>query len=104
VYSFSEIAHPPHGFEAPYLVALVQLDGGPRVTAQLTDVEPSEVRIGMPVERVVRRLRALGPEGYLVYGYKFRPAEMGTGCFSPDGQPMSLRGEKQPVPISAESK
>jgi len=52
---------------------MVQLEEGVRVTAQLTDVEPHEVEIGLPVEMVVRRLREYGPNGYLVYGYKFRP-------------------------------
>jgi len=52
---------------------MVQLEEGVRVTAQLTDVEPHEVEIGLRVEMVVRRLREYGPNGYLVYGYKFRP-------------------------------
>lgn len=73
VYAFSEVAQAPRGFEAPYLVALVALDEGPMVTAQLTDVEPGEVAVGMPVEMVTRRLREHGPQGYIVYGYKFRP-------------------------------
>jgi uncharacterized OB-fold protein len=54
-------------------VALVELEEGVRVTAQLTDVEPDEVEIGMPVEVVTRRIQEKGPHGYLVYGYKFRP-------------------------------
>jgi uncharacterized OB-fold protein len=74
VYSWSEVAQAPHGFSGPYVVALVELDEGVRVTAQLTDVEADEVEIGMPVEMVTRRLQERGgPEGYLVYGYKFRP-------------------------------
>jgi uncharacterized OB-fold protein len=58
---------------------MVQLEEGVRVTAQLTDVEPEEVAIGLPVEMVVRRLREYGPNGYLVYGYKFRP-RIGRGA------------------------
>lgn len=73
VYSFSELALAPEGFAAPYLVALVELEEGLRVTAQLTDVDPEEVEIGMPVEMVTRRLQEKGEQGYLVYGYKFRP-------------------------------
>ena len=73
VFSFAEVAQPPRGFSGPYLVALVDLEEGVRVTAQLTDVEPDEVHIGMPVEMVTRRLQERGPQGYLVYGYKFRP-------------------------------
>ena len=73
VFSFAEVAQAPKGFSGPYLVALVELEEGIRVTAQLTDVDADEVGIGMPVEMVTRRLQEKGPHGYLVYGYKFRP-------------------------------
>lgn len=75
VYSYTTVYHPPAGFEfnAPYVVALVKLDEGPVLTAQLTDVEPEEVAIGMPVEMVTRKLKDGGEEGMIVYGYKFRP-------------------------------
>jgi len=74
VYSFAEVAQPPQGFAGPYMVALVELAEGVRVTAQLTDVDPDDVEIGMAVEMVTRRLQEKGPQGYIVYGYKFRPA------------------------------
>lgn len=75
VYSHSTVYQPPQGFEAyaPYAVALVKLEEGPMVTAQLTDVDPEDVAIGMPVEMVTRKLSEYGEEGLLVYGYKFRP-------------------------------
>jgi len=76
VYSFSSVYHPPEGFDefAPYTVALVKLEEGPMVAAQLTDVEREKVEIGMPVEMVTRRLREDGSKGMIVYGYKFRPS------------------------------
>jgi len=76
VYSYSTVYHPPRGYEefAPYTVALVRLEEGPLVTAQLTDVDADEVRIGMPVEMVTRKVQGDGEEGAIVYGYKFRPA------------------------------
>ncbi len=80
VYSFTHITEAPAGFEqtAPYTVALVQLDEGPVVTAQLTDVDADQVEIGMPVEMVTRKIRSDGNErGMIVYGYKFRPAGLG---------------------------
>ncbi|HEX4964819.1 MAG TPA: Zn-ribbon domain-containing OB-fold protein [Thermoanaerobaculia bacterium] len=73
VYSFAEVSQAPKGFSGPYVVAMVELEEGVRVTAQLTDVEPEDVEIGMPVEMVTRRIQEKGPQGYLVYGYKFRP-------------------------------
>ncbi len=75
VYSFSTVYDAPKGFEgnAPYTVALIKLNEGPLVTAQLTDVGNADVYIGMQVEMVTRKLREDGPRGMLVYGYKFRP-------------------------------
>lgn len=75
VYSFSTLTSAPEGFEAyaPYTVALIKLEEGPMLTAQLTDVAPSEVQIGMPVEMVTRRIRTQGDDGVITYGYKFRP-------------------------------
>ena len=74
VYSFTTVTAPPDTFEAyaPYVLALVKLDEGPIVTAQLTDLEaPPE--IGMAVEMVVRKLRTDGEKGIIIYGPKFRP-------------------------------
>jgi uncharacterized OB-fold protein len=76
VYSYTTVFDPPAGYEdtTPYTVALVKLEEGPLVTAQLTDLESRSVEIGMPVEMVTRRLRSATDErGMLVYGYKFRP-------------------------------
>lgn len=74
IYSFTTIYDAPAGFEhnAPYTVALVKLEEGPIVTAQLTDMDEGELSIGMPVEMVTRKLRTDGEEGMIVYGYKFR--------------------------------
>ena len=76
VYSHTTVQDAPAGFEenAPYTVALVKLEEGPLITAQLTDMGEEAVEIGTPVEMVTRRLRTDGDErGMLVYGYKFRP-------------------------------
>ena len=76
VFSYTTVFDAPAGYEAqaPYTVALVKLEEGPVVTAQLTDLGDEDVAIGMPVEMVTRKLRSDGDErGMLVYGYKFRP-------------------------------
>jgi len=81
VYSFAPMYDAPTGYEesAPYVIALVKLAEGPIVTAQLTDVEEEDVRIGMPVEMVTRRIRSDQDEsGIILYGYKFRPVLAGT--------------------------
>jgi uncharacterized OB-fold protein len=76
VYSFTKVSDAPIGYEesAPYTIALVQLEEGPMVTAQLTDINDEQLQVGMPVEMVTRKLRSDGERGMLVYGYKFRSA------------------------------
>lgn len=77
IYSFATVYDAPEGFEfnSPYVVALIDLDQGPRITAQLTDLGDEPVQIGMLVEMVTRKLKEEGPtgKGLIVYGYKFRP-------------------------------
>ena len=80
IYSFTRMGNAPAGFEeqSPYTVALIKLEEGPIVTAQLTDLGENDVQIGMPVEMVTRKLRSDTDErGMLVYGYKFRPVMAG---------------------------
>lgn len=91
IYSFTTVYEAPERFKEfePYVVALVDLEEGPRITTMLTDLEqewvPDEidgkkrmvmrykVEIGMPVEMVTRRLWSDGKTGLLHHGYKFRP-------------------------------
>lgn len=77
VYSYTTMTSAPSGFEEylPYVVALIKLEEGPVLTAQLTDLDPNEeVSIGMPVEMVTRKMRSdHGDAGILLYSYKFRP-------------------------------
>lgn len=73
VWSWTLVVDAPAGYsdQAPYALALVQMDDGSMLTGQITDLaeRPS---IGMRVEMVTRKLRTDGDEGMIVYGYKFR--------------------------------
>lgn len=73
IYSYTTVQEVPDGFEdqAPYVLALVKLDEGPLVTAQITDLDGLPA-IGDRVEMVTRKLTTEGPRGMIVYGYKFR--------------------------------
>lgn len=75
IFSFTVVQDAPAGYmeQAPYYLALIKLDDGPLLTAQLTDIG-GEVAIGDRVEMVTRKLLTDGPDGVIVYGYKFRPA------------------------------
>ncbi|OGO45820.1 MAG: transcriptional regulator, partial [Chloroflexi bacterium RBG_16_63_12] len=65
VFSYTTVYDAPEGYEgnAPYTVALIKLEEGPLVTAQLTDVDNGKVEIGTPVEMVTRKLREDGERG-----------------------------------------
>jgi uncharacterized OB-fold protein len=73
IYSYTVMQEVPEGYEeqAPYYLALVKLDEGALVTAQITDIDGG-LRIGDRVEMVTRKLTAEGSKGMIVYGYKFR--------------------------------
>jgi len=77
IYSFSEVHSAPAGLEleVPYVLAIVQLDEGPKLTAQIVDCEIGQAKIGDEVEVVFRRIRQDDPEGLFHYGYKFRPVK-----------------------------
>ncbi len=81
LYSFTTMREAPSGYEGnlPYVVAMVKLDEGPMIEAQMTDVNSDELKIGQRVEMVTRKLREYGENGTIVYGYKFRPAVNGSG-------------------------
>jgi len=79
IYSFSELSSGPAGFEleAPYLLAIIELEEGPRLTAQVVGAGEKDVKIGDPVEMVFRKIMEDSPEGLIHYGYKFRLAKKG---------------------------
>jgi len=77
IYSFTEVFVPPEGFEleAPYLLAIIELEEGPKITGQVVEAIEAEAKIGAPVEMVFRRIQESGEEGLIHYGFKFRLAE-----------------------------
>jgi len=77
VYSYTVIRAAPEGFEVftPYVIAIIELDDGVKLTSQVIDCEPEEVHIGMPVQVCFRKIREEGKEGVICYGFKFRPAD-----------------------------
>jgi hypothetical protein len=45
-----QVYHPGFADEVPYVVVLVKLAEGPKITSNLIDCPPSAIRVGMPVE------------------------------------------------------
>ncbi len=76
VVTYTTIHDAPRLFELqkPYVIAIIETEEGVRLTAQLIDARPEDVRIGMKVQATFRKLGAEGEAGVIHYGYKFRPA------------------------------
>ena len=71
VYTYTVIRRgptPAYQKDAPYVIAHVELEEGPRMISNLIGCAPGQVRIGMPVEVVYADV---SPEWTL---YKFKPA------------------------------
>ena len=77
VFSYTIIYAAPKMFEhyTPAIVALVQLDEGPKVLSQIVDCELNELKIGMEVEACFRKLFEQDRGGIISYGFKFRPLD-----------------------------
>jgi len=62
------------GFEdqIPYVLAIVELDDGPRLTTQIVDCSPEELNIGDEVELTFRRTGQDNDDGVVYYSFKFR--------------------------------
>ncbi len=76
VVSYTVIHEAPAQYEMmkPYVLAIIQLEEGCRLTSQVIDVDPAQVKVGMQVESAFRKLGQEGEAGIIHYGYKFRPA------------------------------
>ena len=64
----------PENFEeqVPYPIAIIKLDEGPQITAQIVDCPIDEIKIGMKVKSTFRKIQADGYTGAIYYGYKFK--------------------------------
>lgn len=59
--------------QRPYVLAMVELDEGPKITGQVIDCDPCDMKIGTKVRVTLRKLSEEGPSGVIHYGYKFIP-------------------------------
>jgi len=71
IHTFCVNYYMPPGFEIPLANILVDLDSGGRYMGMGTEVSPDELRVGMDVELVLRRITK--ERGVSVYGYKVKP-------------------------------
>ncbi|MBN1166278.1 MAG: Zn-ribbon domain-containing OB-fold protein [Methanospirillaceae archaeon] len=72
-YSIIRSASDQFSLLTPYVIAIIELDEGCRLTSQVI-CEIDAVYIGMPVKQTFRRLGTDGGSGAIFYGTKFIPA------------------------------
>jgi uncharacterized OB-fold protein len=76
IVTYSVIHTASEQYEAltPYVIAIVKLDEGPQITTQII-CRPDQVKIGMKVKSVFRKIATDGASGIIHYGTKFVPVE-----------------------------
>ncbi len=76
VISYTVVHEAPEAFDIqkPYILAIIEMEEGPRLTAQIIDCDEEDAKIGMRVKSTFRKLHEEGSGGIIHYGYKFKPA------------------------------
>ena len=67
------IAPAPFVDQAPYAMAVVEMDDGPRITTQVVDLAPDQLKAGLKVKLEFRKISEDGHPGPINYGYKAVP-------------------------------
>ncbi len=75
--AFTVIRVPPSQFadQAPYPLAVVELEGGVKVLVQVADARPEELEAGQMVRLELRRIQSEGEAGIICYGHKAVPTQ-----------------------------
>jgi len=73
IMSFTHITSAPTGFTSNYTIAIIKLDEGPTLTAQI--VNPDKTDIEKKVKPVFRKMFSDGSSGVITYGTKFKVVE-----------------------------
>jgi len=73
--SYTEVSSGPEAFaeHSPYCLGIVQLEEGPKITAQLADCKLEDLKIGLKVQASFRKFYDSGEKGSIHYGTKFTP-------------------------------
>ncbi len=75
ILTWTMIYVPPAGFSsyAPYPIAVVELENGEKITAQLVDYDPSHLIVGQKVITILRKIMEPTTDGVIPYGIKVKP-------------------------------
>jgi len=69
-YTVIHIAADAFSKQTPFPIAIIETDEGARLTAQIVDCNPADVKIGGKVEFVFRKMGEEGESGIINYCYK----------------------------------
>jgi uncharacterized OB-fold protein len=77
IVSYTKVYVGPSGFdmEAPYFIAIIELDNKVKLLAQVVDSPEDKIDIGAKVQKIFRKLADNDEEGAIAYGYKFKVCE-----------------------------
>ena len=72
VVSYTTIEVGPTEFsdQVPYHVGIIELEDGLKLTAQIADADPADIKIGSKVKLEFRKVQEDGKAGVIKYGYK----------------------------------
>lgn len=75
ILTWTIIRVPPNGFsdQAPYAVAIIELEDRKRITCQLVDMVVADIRMGLLVKLTIRRIKSPDEDGVIWYGVKATP-------------------------------
>jgi len=73
-YTVIRVAPPAFAAQVPYVVAVLEMDDGARLMAQVADASPEEMKIDMRVRLEFRKIRQNGRSGVISYAHKAVPA------------------------------
>ncbi len=74
-YTIVHSAAKDFAMHTPYILAIIKLNEGPRLTSQVI-CSTEEIRIGMKVKSAFRKLGEESEKGMIYYGTKFIPLEI----------------------------
>ncbi|MFQ5772077.1 MAG: Zn-ribbon domain-containing OB-fold protein [bacterium] len=69
-YTVIHVAPEQFATQTPYIIGIIELNDGVKITSQIVDCTLEEVNIGDPVKVVFRKVQQDGQAGILCYGYK----------------------------------
>lgn len=69
-YTIIRVASDKFSLQTPYVVGIVELKDGVKLTTQIADVDFNKIKIGMKLKLVFRKIQDEGAWGLHCYGYK----------------------------------